>query len=212
MDESELPPTRALVVDDDATCSKTVATMLLRLGTQQVESASGADEAMVLLRAGSFDVIFCDLNMPGRDGVETLRLFAELNVKCPIVLVSGADPKILKAAHELGKSRGLGVAGTLHKPFGLDELKKALRHVAQVASPRSRRPLPNVSAEELARGIERQELVLHYQPQLNLHNCQLEGAEALVRWQHPERGMLFPDAFIALAESSGLIEPLTDWV
>ncbi len=212
MDESELPPPRVLIVDDDASCARAVAGMLLRLGTQQVECVGGADEAVEHLRAGSFDVIFCDLNMPGRDGVETMRLFAERQVKCPIVLVSGADPKILKAAHALGKSRGLGLAGTLHKPFGLDELRKALAHVAKVSSPRSRRPPPSVSADELARGIERQELVLHYQPQLNLHNCQLEGAEALVRWQHPERGMLMPDAFIALAESSGLIEPLTDWV
>jgi EAL domain-containing protein (putative c-di-GMP-specific phosphodiesterase class I) len=91
-------------------------------------------------------------------------------------------------------------------------VRNALEDVAKLTSPRSRRPVPLVPAEELERGIARQELLLHYQPQLNLHTCQLEGAEALVRWQHPERGLLMPDSFISLAETSGLIGPLTDWV
>src|SRR5690606_38439056 len=69
-----------------------------------------------------------------------------------------------------------------------------------------------IPVAELARGIADEKLVLHYRPQLNLHTCQLEGAEALVRWQNPERGLLMPDAFISLAESSGLITPLTEWV
>jgi EAL domain-containing protein (putative c-di-GMP-specific phosphodiesterase class I)/CheY-like chemotaxis protein len=186
--------------------------MLVRVGAQSVETAGSGDEAVARLKTGKYDLIFCDLNMPGRDGVETMRLFAERNVKCPILIVSGADPKILKAAQELGKGRGLGVAGTLHKPFGLEQMRIALQHVANLTSPRSRHPTPLVPAEELEVGILAEQLVLHYQPQLNLHTCQLEGAEALVRWQHPERGMLMPDAFISLAETSGLIAPLTDWV
>jgi EAL domain-containing protein (putative c-di-GMP-specific phosphodiesterase class I) len=126
--------------------------------------------------------------------------------------VSGADIKILKAAQELGKSRGLVVSGVLEKPFGLEEMRATLALMATLAKPRSRRPVPNVSADELARAIEGNQLLLHYQPQLNLHSGVLESAEALVRWQHPERGFMPPDAFIPLAESSGLIAPLTDWV
>lgn len=212
MDELPQSPLRVLVVDDDAACARTVAGMLMRVGAQSVETASSADEAVERLNTSAFDLIFCDLNMPGRDGVETMRMFAERQVKCPILIVSGADHKILKAAQELGKHRGLGVAGTLHKPFGLEQIRTALAHVAKVTSPRSRRPLPFIPTAELERGILGEELVLHYQPQLNLHTCQLEGAEALVRWQNPERGMLMPDSFIPLAESSGLIAPLTDWV
>jgi EAL domain-containing protein (putative c-di-GMP-specific phosphodiesterase class I) len=212
MDDTKPPPLRVLVIDDDAACARILAGMLLHVGAQSVETAAGTDEAVERLNAASFDLILCDLNMPGRDGVETLRLFAERRVKCPIFIVSGADPKILKAAQELGRGRGLGVAGTLHKPFGLEQVREAMAHVAKMTIPRSLRPVPIVPPDELERGIREQELVLHYQPQLNLHTCQLEGAEALVRWQNPERGLLMPDSFISLAESSGLIGPLTDWV
>jgi diguanylate cyclase (GGDEF)-like protein len=65
---------------------------------------------------------------------------------------------------------------------------------------------------ELRRALERDELVLYYQPKVSISTAQVVGAEALVRWQHPERGLVFPDAFIPLAEQTGLIEPLTTYV
>jgi predicted signal transduction protein with EAL and GGDEF domain len=60
-----------------------------------------------------------------------------------------------------------------------------------------------VIAEELRAGISRGELLLYYQPQANLHTGKVIGLEALVRWNHPERGMLMPDAFVAIAERTG---------
>ncbi|MBN1094776.1 EAL domain-containing protein [Blastococcus sp. TML/C7B] len=65
---------------------------------------------------------------------------------------------------------------------------------------------------QLRNALERHELVLHYQPKLALGTGEVEGVEALVRWQHPTRGLLLPDAFIELAESAGLMAPLTSRV
>lgn len=66
--------------------------------------------------------------------------------------------------------------------------------------------------EELRRGIEAGELVVHYQPKVDLARGTCRGAEALVRWQHPDRGLLFPDQFVPLAERYGLVAALTERV
>jgi diguanylate cyclase (GGDEF)-like protein len=73
-----------------------------------------------------------------------------------------------------------------------------------------RHRLDDVAA--LRRGIADGELVLHYQPKLSLATGRVDGVEALVRWQHPERGLVYPDGFIDLAESAGLMGELTDAV
>ena len=65
---------------------------------------------------------------------------------------------------------------------------------------------------ELRRAIDRQQLVVHYQPKVDAHSGQVLGVEALVRWQHPEHGLVPPGEFIPLAERTGLISPLTHFV
>jgi diguanylate cyclase (GGDEF)-like protein/PAS domain S-box-containing protein len=65
---------------------------------------------------------------------------------------------------------------------------------------------------ELRQALERNELELHYQPLIALRSGEITGLEALVRWRHPERGLLDPGDFVSIAEDSGLIEPIGRWV
>ena len=66
--------------------------------------------------------------------------------------------------------------------------------------------------QEMCLALERGEFLLHYQPQLALADNRIVGAEALLRWQHPERGLISPVHFLPLAEDNGLIIPISEWV
>lgn len=77
----------------------------------------------------------------------------------------------------------------------------------------NRRSLDRLKIEAgLRQALDRNQLILHYQPQVDLATGRIIGAEALIRWMHPERGMISPGEFIPVAEETGLITRLGDWV
>ncbi len=65
---------------------------------------------------------------------------------------------------------------------------------------------------DLRRGLQRGEFEMHYQPKVDVGSGRIVGMEALIRWRHPQRGLVLPNEFIAIAEDSGLITPMSEWV
>ena len=92
--------------------------------------------------------------------------------------------------------------------------KKSGRNRFEFFTPELNAPVAErlVLANQLRRAIENNELVLHYQPQFGTATNRLTGAEALVRWNHKDHGLLYPDSFIALAEESDIIHLIGEWV
>lgn len=128
------------------------------------------------------------------------------------------------AGHELEISLSLGIAQfPLHSEQADDLQRKA--DAAMYQAKRTQSGYRVYSSEfdqggedrlslqtELRRALSTDELVLHYQPKIDLDSQRVSGVEALVRWQHPKRGLVAPDQFIPLAEETGLIHPLTEVV
>jgi EAL domain-containing protein (putative c-di-GMP-specific phosphodiesterase class I)/ActR/RegA family two-component response regulator len=149
-------------------------------------------------------VIVMDLQIPGTDGIELLRDLAVVRCTASIVLASGLDLRTLDAALRLGSERGLKMDGVLQKPVRLQDLKDLLAKHKPTDS--------TLLADDLSQAIAGDQLFLEYQPKIDGSLGRIAGVEALVRWLHPSRGVIRPDQFIALAEETDLIEPLTEWV
>ncbi len=159
-------------------------------------------------------VLVLDLNMPEMDGIEVIRALAEKKINLLLILVSGFDARVLHSAQQLAEAHHFKVLASLTKPMSIKEFAKTLNSIKPQSEQIQKLSLTEnmASAAGLEQAIHQHQLVLHYQPQINMKKEDLHGVEALVRWQSPEHGLIYPNQFIGLAEESGLIEPLTEEV
>jgi EAL domain-containing protein (putative c-di-GMP-specific phosphodiesterase class I) len=196
---------RLLVVDDQEDILDFVAQVAEGVGWQ-VSQAGTATVFREQVQSFGPSLIILDLQMPGTDGIELLRWLGRQHVRAPVLISSGMDQRVLTSAEQLALSLGLNVAGVLQKPIMLADLEGLLarHHVTE----------RSIEARDLARAVDRGQLVVHYQPKAARRDgtWQVESVEALLRWQHPDHGLVYPDAFIPLAEEHGLISAITDMV
>ena len=194
---------RLLILDDDAYIRPVLRRVGEDAGFLVVDTAS-ANEFWVAYKALRPTHIILDLILPHADGLEIMRELGRQSAKCKITLLSGVDTRLLRTADHLGRQFGLNIAAAIAKPFDIDELTCA------ISAPDD--AVITLSAAELSDAIELSQIDLHFQPKIAWlpdGNSRLDGLEALVRWNHPAKGLIFPDSFIPLAEDSGLIAPLT---
>lgn len=181
---------------------------LLREAGERIARAVGAEGRAARLGGDEFAVLAYDA---GAGEALTLagRLRCELSAPLP---VAGIEVRVdASIGIALGPSHSRHAAGLLRRAdVAMYEAKGSRTGVELYDAGRdlhSRERL--VLAAELRAAVEAGDLDVHFQPKVDVISGQVVGAEALVRWPHPERGLLYPDAFLPAAEQAGLMRPLT---
>ncbi|MHB1240525.1 MAG: bifunctional diguanylate cyclase/phosphodiesterase [Gammaproteobacteria bacterium] len=185
--------------------------LVLKKVGERLCSVMAESEMIARLRGDEFAVL-----LPGRDAAYAVQaalrildaLDAPLALSDLVLSVSAAVGITLAPEHGTEAThliRNGDIAMNQAKKLGS---RHAFYDPAQGKDSRQRLAL----ASELRRAIEEGQMTLYYQPKVGFKTGMVCGAEALIRWFHPRRGMIPPDEFIPLAEQTGLINPLTDWV
>ncbi|MDX1489934.1 MAG: EAL domain-containing response regulator [Pseudohongiellaceae bacterium] len=207
---------KVLILDDERAVATTVARAVESLSFEAIVAES-AEHFFELLTQYEPEFVIIDLSMPDMDGVEVLIELESLQCRSKIIILSGLGAAVMSAAIRSAREHNLITLGCLGKPFLLNDLKTLLNKKPEFDDSW---PKPSDSAvqtsepsyEELRQAIEQGELFVVYQPKILRGSGEIAGFEALVRWKHPERGLIFPDDFIPIAENSDLIDPLTFYV
>lgn len=186
---------RVLVVDDDERLRAAIGAILENakfdhlaiLPTQIEEMLSTYRPTSVLL----------DLSMPTIDGIGVLDILRTQRYGGLVIVMSGSNRDLIETARRVGQSYGLRMAQGLEKPFRSAQLVETLRSDDAVKA----------SAGEqcdVNRAFANGEICFYYQPKFDLRSRRLIGFESLVRWQHPQRGLLQPIGFLNQIATAGL--------
>jgi len=172
------------------------------VGSRGIVSRIGGDEFIIVLEENSEPIcerlaaVLTDISKPMTvQGVE-IRVGCSIGVACAMEHGKTASELFANADMALYRAKEAG--------------RNAIRLFTPAMAEEARNKLTRI--EELRRAVERDEFVLHYQPQKEVRSGKIIGVEALVRWQHPAEGLLLPGAFIPLAEETGLIVALGEIV
>ncbi|MDQ6951660.1 MAG: EAL domain-containing protein [Mariprofundales bacterium] len=204
------PPLHIAIVDDNAHISKTLCQVAERMGF--VAHAYRTGSAFLHSTEATMDGIILDLGLPDSDGIALLDHISTNHAASGIIVISGKEESVIHAAGELIGVRKLNLIGTLHKPFRLKALQKLLTTIrgerrGDTRPPDS--PSQPISADMLQKALLAGQFVPYYQPQVITHDGTIVGCEALMRWHHPEWGVVAPGRFIGLASRFDLLDRMT---
>lgn len=126
-------------------------------------------------------LMILDINMPKMDGIEVMRRMVKTNNILPLILVSGYDSGVLHSAEQLARAHSLDIIATITKPFQLKDLQNIIQKYRKLERRHTSRLELPITVNEFEKAIFQNQLVLHYQPQIDIESSALTGVEALVR-------------------------------
>jgi len=185
-----------LVAEDHEFQRRLAVGTLKRMGAAAViEAADGAEALKALRETGGIDVVLCDLDMPGMDGVEFIRRVAEERLAPALVIVSGLEAAIVDSVERMSRAHGHLVLGTVEKPITAQKLQNVLENISRRAT-KAVEPERHFTPDEMLQGVADGQIEPWMQPKVLMANQQVAGAEALARWRHPEAGIVPPHGFL----------------
>jgi EAL domain-containing protein (putative c-di-GMP-specific phosphodiesterase class I)/FixJ family two-component response regulator len=207
-------PQHLLVIDDSEVQRQFMVELCSSMGIEDVlQAVDGFDAVAQLKTNAQIEAIVLDLEMPGMDGVQVLHELSRLGLDPAVIVASARESVLLNVVESMGKSLGLRLLGVLQKPVLRDQLMGSLSRFSavqsRVESEEPREQGPQLGEQDVQRALEQGEFVAYFQPKVGLRDGALRGVEALIRWQHPEYGLLLPGRFIELIERSQFISEMT---
>ncbi len=176
-------------------------------------NAQNSEQALQMLdNTGAVDIVVCDLDIPGMDGIRFIRCLAEQQLARAVIILSDMEAALIRTVQDMAQADGLRVLGHTPKPMTRPRLRELLEYFFVSLDNHQ----PSATSErifteaELEHAINENQFVLYYQPKVLLKSGRMISVEALSRWHHPEVGLVMPIHFIPTMESSGLIAPMTD--
>ncbi|WP_247868497.1 MULTISPECIES: EAL domain-containing protein [unclassified Pseudomonas] len=202
---------RVLVMEKHGFERNILGRMLRQLGIHDVLQAEDAEQAMIAMqRSGGVDIVLCDLGGKGLDCLELLRYASPIGLVKAVALFSEHQPELRRAVGQMASLSGLQLLGVLDVPLQLGVLSRLLKRYRCPPPPLLQAlavtELP--SEEEVRRGLAMGEFRGWFQPKRVMRDGRLAGAEALVRWEHPEKGLLLPKDFLAAVLAYDLIDEM----
>ncbi|TGL86210.1 EAL domain-containing protein [Leptospira congkakensis] len=204
---------KAYIVDDEIEIVEIIEPILEEVGFQMIHKICDSKELFKSYDS-SVDLLILDLFMPNTDGIEILRYLGELKSEAHIILMSGHSSNVLLSAERVAKAYGLKIIGSIGKPFSINSIIDLITNYNQKYKVKVKNPSVEIkySKDFFLESIRERYFILFYQPQVDLKNKTVIGFEALVRLNHPKYGLIFPDQFLNLIESFGLIAELTEYI
>ncbi|MDQ4068091.1 MAG: EAL domain-containing protein, partial [Actinomycetota bacterium] len=201
-----------VVVEDHDFQRRTVVQLLRNLGVGTVSDAPNGEEALRVVEAGPIpDVIICDIDMPGMDGVEFVGRLAEDNLACSLVIASGLEANVLRAVEAIGESHGVHVLAALEKPLTARRLGDVLRQYTRLHRDRGGDPQSGwVSGEVLHDAFESGDLSTQFVPRIDLTSGAVSSAEAGGRWPGADGRPVPASLFVPALGREGLMLPFVE--